>query len=124
MLSKLTGAHIAVLCRYSGETYVYESNKHFSPILNNVRTEHRFGPDHFKTVADRETTSYSHNAKVPYHRPSLPPHIAFAPSPCSQPDEELPIVTLGSPTCSASPSAGAAVKFNANDKSTISISCR
>ncbi|KAH8755089.1 hypothetical protein F5883DRAFT_718938 [Diaporthe sp. PMI_573] len=57
MLSKLTGAHMAVLCEYNGETYVYESDKHFSPILNNVRGGHRFGPDNFETVADRATTS-------------------------------------------------------------------
>jgi hypothetical protein len=102
MLSKLTGAHIAVLCEYNGKTYVYESDKHFSPILNNVRAAHRFGPDHFETVADRATTSYGHNAKVPRHRPSLPPYISSASSSCSQPDGELPVVTLGSPLCSAS----------------------
>jgi hypothetical protein len=53
MLSKLTGAHMAVLCEYNGETYIYKSDKRFSLILSQVRAGHRFRPDHFETVADR-----------------------------------------------------------------------
>jgi hypothetical protein len=47
MLSKLTGAHMVILCEYGGETYIYESDKHFSLMLNNVQPAHRFGLDHF-----------------------------------------------------------------------------
>jgi hypothetical protein len=40
MLSKLTDAHMAVLCEYNGEIYIYQSDKHFSLILNSVRAGH------------------------------------------------------------------------------------
>jgi hypothetical protein len=124
MLSKLTGAHMAVLCEYNGDTYVYESDKYFSPILNNIRAGHRFGPDNFETVADRATTSYEDNTKVPFYQASLPPYTSSSSSSSSQPDEELPVVTLGSPFCPASPSAAAAINLNAKTESTMPIRCK
>jgi hypothetical protein len=33
MLSKLTGAHMAVLCEYNGDVYIYQSDDRFSPVL-------------------------------------------------------------------------------------------
>ena len=120
-LSKLTGAHMAVLCEYNGEIYIYESDQHFSLTLNNVRAGHRFGPDHFETVADRATISYEHHNKVSCHQPSLVPYISSTSSSSSQLDEELPVVTLGSPFYPASPSAGTSVDLTAKTESTLSI---
>ncbi|KAH8751107.1 hypothetical protein F5883DRAFT_578622 [Diaporthe sp. PMI_573] len=96
MLSKLTGAHMAVLCEFNGEIYIYQSDDHFSPILNSVRARQRFGPDHFDTVAERATGVSHHRAVAPGDK-RIVPTLSFTSSPTSHADEDLPLITLGSP---------------------------
>lgn len=52
-LHRLTGAHIAVLVEFNGAISSYQSDGHFTNILNNINTKHCFDPDYFETIADR-----------------------------------------------------------------------
>jgi hypothetical protein len=73
----------------------------------------------FETFSDRPIPSYEDNVKLPFHQASLAPSTS---SSSSQPDEELPVVTLGISFFPSSPSVAPAVNLNAKSESTMSIS--
>lgn len=58
-LHRLTGAHVAVLIEHNGTIYLYQSDDQFAQIFQNIPSKHKFGPDHFDTVADRSGRSQS-----------------------------------------------------------------
>ena len=97
------GSAIRGSCEYNGDIYIYQSDDHFSPMLNAIRARQRFGPDHFDTVADRATNVSHHCGMVPGDEEAFIPTLLSTSSNCSQSNEEMPVVTLGSPLSSTAP---------------------